>query len=667
MQLKFIQGCVRVKDRKEMTFNSLESISNDYCSLQIATAQKGNFSQVDIEISVPHPMELSSFYLEYSFDTAQVKGVFANGFQSWTDSRVFTPDEKISKLHRIIRPMCQYYSDDRFYAYSGKKGQFHSWGYTYFKLTQPEIFFIGGVNEDDAYTYVEVDVNRGMLRIYKDVEGWCIEGKQLLASFHMGLERELKAFHHYFAALDRDYPTVEQAAGWTSWYHYYTNISEEIILKNARAVKDAGLPLTYFQIDDGFQEKTGDWLKVNNKFPNGMAKVADEIKALGFIPGLWLAPFLVSKKSEIAQKHPDWLLKDGAGKVIKMGYNPMWDGWFYALDFYHSEVRVYLKEVFNTVINDWHFDLVKLDFLFGAAPMPRNGKTRGKIMAEAMLFLGECVGDKLILGCGVPLIPAFGRVDYCRIGPDIHLKWDFAILKWLNNRERPSNFNAIGNTINRRQLSHQGFLNDPDVFILRKEHNKLTKGEKYALLLANVMFGDLIFTSDDVAMYDGEMMAHFKSIFPLQKPQNMKVETGQSFYRISFQVKERQYIAFFNLSDSLKRVKLPAGLYFDGTGGVLVEGNTMWEVPAHEASILYHVGLNPFAIAGTVGHIFPAAEIDNIYLVDEELRLDFSEGLICNPTVYIKIPNEYDISIVNGSRAEAIQKRDFKILKWVKR
>ncbi|EKC48560.1 hypothetical protein OBE_15116, partial [human gut metagenome] len=39
-------------------------------------------------------------------------------------------------------------------------------------------------------------------------------------------------------------------------------------------------------------------------------------------------------------------------------------------------------------------------------------------MCEAMDFLRECVGEKMILGCGVPLMPAFGKVDYCRIGAD---------------------------------------------------------------------------------------------------------------------------------------------------------------------------------------------------------------------------------------------------------
>lgn len=33
----------------------------------------------------------------------------------------------------------------------------------------------------------------------------------------------------------------------------------------------------------------------------------------------------------------------------------------------------------------------------------------------------NAIGDWLILGCGVPLAPAFGKVDFCRIGADMGL------------------------------------------------------------------------------------------------------------------------------------------------------------------------------------------------------------------------------------------------------
>ena len=88
------------------------------------------------------------------------------------------------------------------------------------------------------------------------------------------------------------------------------------------------------------------------------------------------------------------------------------------------------------MLDVWGFDLVKLDFLYAVCMLPTEYKTRGQIMCEAMDFLREVIGDKLILGCGVPLGPAFGKVDYCRIGPDVGLNWDGAPKEKLLHRER---------------------------------------------------------------------------------------------------------------------------------------------------------------------------------------------------------------------------------------
>jgi hypothetical protein len=92
---------------------------------------------------------------------------------------------------------------------------------------------------------------------------------------------------------------------------------------------------------------------------------------------------------------------------------------------YNEGAREYLRSVFDTVLNKWGFDMVKLDFLFAAAMIPRLGKTRGEIMWDAMSFLREIVGPKkIILGCGVPLAASFRKVDYCRIGSDVAPWWE---------------------------------------------------------------------------------------------------------------------------------------------------------------------------------------------------------------------------------------------------
>ena len=123
-------------------------------------------------------------------------------------------------------------------------------------------------------------------------------------------------------------------------------------------------------------------------------------------------------------------------------------------------------------------------------------------MCDAMDFLRELCGDKLILGCGVPLGAAFGKVDYCRIGCDVGLSWNDNFVMQQTHRERVSTKNSMLNTIFRRQLNGRFFRNDPDVFLLRDEDISLSPRRKQGLTLINHIFGSVLFTSDDVGTYD---------------------------------------------------------------------------------------------------------------------------------------------------------------------
>lgn len=81
---------------------------------------------------------------------------------------------------------------------------------------------------------------------------------------------------------------------------------------------------------------------------------------------------------------------------------------------------------------------------------------------------------KAILGCGVPVMPAFGLVDYCRVSCDVGLDWDDVWYMRLFHRERVSTKQALNNTVFRRQLNGRAYGSDPDVFFLREENCKLT-------------------------------------------------------------------------------------------------------------------------------------------------------------------------------------------------
>ena len=60
--------------------------------------------------------------------------------------------------------------------------------------------------------------------------------------------------------------------------------------------------------------------------------------------------------------------------------------------------------------------------------------------------------------------------------------------------------------IYRRHLNNRAFLNDPDVFLLRKDNIQLSKDQKIALLKLNSIFGSVLFTSDNVADYNDKQI-----------------------------------------------------------------------------------------------------------------------------------------------------------------
>ncbi|MDE6579626.1 MAG: alpha-galactosidase, partial [Ruminiclostridium sp.] len=238
----------------------------------------------------------------------------------------------------------------------------------------------------------------------------------------------------------------------------------------------------------------------------------------------WLAPFVCETDSEIYKNHPDWLLKV-KGQPWKCGGN--WSG-FYALNIDNPAVQDYLRRVFDRVLNEWGFDLVKLDFLYGAAPFGTKTESRGGRMLRTMKLLRQWCGDKLILGCGVPVMPAFGLVDYCRISCDVGLDWDDKWFMRLFHRERVSTKQAIGNTIFRRQLNGRAYLSDPDVFFLREENIRLTAEEKTKLAKVNALFGGILLTSDDPSKYGRAAKEQYHELLELRKAENIRVNADNA-------------------------------------------------------------------------------------------------------------------------------------------
>lgn len=484
-------------------------ISNDDVSFDLRQTENG------LTLTVIPKKEISdiSFYLERGYEYPQDSKFFANGFQSWTDTKEFAKNELMADEGIVGKGLfgkspfgMNLVGNYTFVEQSKECGVFHSNSFAYVR-NEKNIDFFGSLNDRTGYTIIYADMNKNTLRFSKDVEGITISEPYELLDLYFDNGGYDEVFDRYFAKMNVKPLTDKKIKGYTSWYNYYQKINEKIILRDLDAISEKTDKVNTFQIDDGYQTAVGDWLSINKtKFPNGMKPIVEKIHAKGWQAGLWLAPFGAQKGSKLASEHSDWLVKGKNGKPIMVGAN--WGG-FYAIDIDNTDARAYIKNVFDTVLNDWGFDLVKLDFLYATAVVPLHNKTRGQLAYESIDFLRECVGDKQILGCGVQQMPCFGKVEYMRIGADMDLGWKHKFFRNLTHREDVSTPNAIHNSVYRRCLNNRAFLCDPDVFLLRRSNIKFTFEQQKVLAKFIKLFGSVLFMSDNVDEYDDEQMAVF--------------------------------------------------------------------------------------------------------------------------------------------------------------
>ncbi|NLB42973.1 MAG: hypothetical protein GX815_12115, partial [Clostridiales bacterium] len=172
----------------------------------------------------------------------------------------------------------------------------------------------------------------------------------------------------YYSPIDRDRCPVAPT-GWMSWNTYFDTATAQDNLDEAKIGKKYLQPFgCEFWSIESWQGNSDTLpvcdfynidLEVNEKqFPKGMKNLADEIRELGFRPGLWTAPFGTGN-DVFYQKHKKWFLHDKEDKPISS-----WNG-KYTLDPTVKEVREHLKKIHNIASQEWGYEFFKIDGMSG--------------------------------------------------------------------------------------------------------------------------------------------------------------------------------------------------------------------------------------------------------------------------------------------------------------
>ncbi|MGI6107617.1 MAG: glycoside hydrolase family 36 protein [Lachnospiraceae bacterium] len=306
---------------------------------------------------------------------------------------------------------------------------------------------------------------------------------------------------------------------WCSWYYCYHNfdlpqLSEYLDGLTGMAPK---IPIRYIQIDAGYFPSAGDWLEPNPRFPHGLEEAFRMIRDAGYLPGIWIAPYMVGNRSRLYREHPDWILYDVNDRPVRgvisdnepkpWGYQ---DEEYYILDTSHPDAMNYLKHVFETFYA-WGARLFKTDFMVWglqdstAVKRHTPGKTSVEYFRDFLKMVRSVIGDESYwLGCIAPFMPFIGYADGMRIGNDVGSSW--------NGDFGPKNMIRCltGNNF----ANHNFYQTDPDAVMLRDFHIRLTGTEVRSLALLAGLSGGCIYTSDPLHLIAKDRADLFRYIRP---------------------------------------------------------------------------------------------------------------------------------------------------------
>ncbi|HEX5602759.1 MAG TPA: glycoside hydrolase family 36 protein [Pyrinomonadaceae bacterium] len=333
--------------------------------------------------------------------------------------------------------------------------------------------------------------------------------------------------------------------GWCSWYCFGPRVTAQQVLDNLDFIAKHTPGLRYVQIDDGYQPAMGDWLDTGTAFGGNVQGVLKEIRARGFEPAIWVAPFVAEEKSHVFQQHPEWFVKDSDGAPLRSD-RVTFGGWrrgpWYVLDGTHPEVQQHFEKFFRTMKREWGCTYFKLDANFwgaihgGRFHDPRA--TRIEAYRSGMRAILRGAEDSFILGCNHPIWPSLGLIHGSRSSNDIKRTWE--------RIETTARQNLSRNWQNGRL-----WWNDSDAIVLTGD---LPDNEFQFHATAIYASGGMLLSGDDLTKISAEQLAMLRK---LQPPTGVAARFDDDSFGVGrIPLKEREVVAVLNWNDAPQDVSI---------------------------------------------------------------------------------------------------------------
>lgn len=285
-------------------------------------------------------------------------------------------------------------------------------------------------------------------------------------------------------------------AGWMTWYAVKFDACESVVLDNAsfqaKYLKEYGADTIWVDWEWYHKDLTGirnDGVDTFNpdkeKYPNGLAYVAKEIKKMGLIPALWVGFTNDPAENDYIKENKDVILAKTS----------QWCGQYFFDITNPKFIKEYIPKTFSQVL-EWGYEALKWDCL--PITLKTHDEYRRNMYNQSISLKDayrnivkaarKVVGKEFyMLSCScersVDILYAADMFDAARIGGDI-FKWDEFIKECI---EKVVKFYPLHNIL---------LYNDPDNVVLREEFNTyeqaLSRVCFVALLGLPITFGDVL-------------------------------------------------------------------------------------------------------------------------------------------------------------------------------
>ena len=250
--------------------------------------------------------------------------------------------------------------------YGTKKGLIHG------TLCQ-KVFFHNYLakHEEDTVTLQILSSFKGTHRLNMKT------GRVLIDEWYLGATDEAddieKIFEKYAKVLRTRLPANYGASSlnrdnlvWGTWNDgIYRNVSEEMIVREAKFLKENFPTMRWIQLDDGYHAYPRDARGISvpyegkagvhqDKFPLGLRHLTDAIREVGLRPALWIGLKVPRDTKRFIDKDADNWFLEYSTRLGEKGFG--------ILDVSRQDIREYMEAAVNTLCREFGFEAVKHDF-----------------------------------------------------------------------------------------------------------------------------------------------------------------------------------------------------------------------------------------------------------------------------------------------------------------